>query len=135
MIGGAISKVQQLASAIKNSPLGKVGGAVGSLFGAAYQQLGTPQLAGPSGYQLAGPAGGLAGPGRFAWSPGTSATMAASGLTSGGGLTVLDRRIVELNVTVQGALDPVAVAQQLEGILDNAAVRLGRVTTYGAGRG
>jgi hypothetical protein len=135
MIGGAISKVQQLASAIKNSPLGKVGGAVGSLYGPAYQQLGTPQLAGPSGYQLAGPAGGLAGPGRFAWSPGTSATMAASGLTSGGGLTVLDRRIVELNVTVQGALDPVAVAQQLEGILDNAAVRLGRVTTYGAGRG
>lgn len=135
LISGAISKVRELASAIKNSPLGKVGGAIGSLFSAAYHQLGTPQLAGPSGYQLAGPAGGLAGPGRFAWSSGTAATMAASGLTSGGGLTILDRRTITLPVTVNGALDPVAVAQQLEGILDNAAVRLGRVTTYGAGRG
>jgi hypothetical protein len=134
-IDSAIGKVKALASAIKSSPVGKLAGGIGGLFGAAYHQLGTPQLAGPSGYQLAGPAGSLAGPGRFAWGAGTASTWAASSSASGGGLTILDRRTITMPITVEGALDPVAVARQLEGILDQAAVRLGRVTSYGAGRG
>jgi hypothetical protein len=53
-----------------------------------------------------------------------------TGLASGtAGPLVLDQRTVEVNVRVDGALDPVAVAHQLEGILDRSATRLGRVTS------
>lgn len=134
LISSAIGKVKALASAIKNSPVGKLAGAV--FGGSSMSPLGVGQLAGPSA-QLAGPSGRILGPSaRFSWSPwaGTSGLSSSAAAGALGGMVVLDRRTVELNVRVDGALDPVAVASQLEGILDSAALRLGRVTSYGAGR-
>lgn len=131
MISAAISKVRELASAIKNSPVGKIAGA---LFTSSATALTAPALMGPSSLGM-GPSAALSGPARFAWSPYSSGAGWTGLAATAAGPVVLDRRTVELNVTVQGALDPVAVARQLEGILEDSATRLGRVTSYGAGRG
>jgi hypothetical protein len=129
IIDTVIRKVRELVSAIGNSPVGKL---VGALFSSGHTPLLAPSLMGPSSLGT-GPSGGLAGPSRFAWSPFGPSGM--TGLASGtAGPLVLDQRTVEVNVRVDGALDPVAVAHQLEGILDRSATRLGRVTSYGAGR-
>jgi len=64
----------------------------------------------------------------------TAAAGAYSGSShrtrAGGGLTYVDNR--EITVRVDGALDPVAVAAQIEGILKAHTVRTGRQLTYGA---
>lgn len=129
LISSAIGKVRELASAIKSSPLGKVGGALGALFSSSSTALAGPNLMGPAA-GLAGPSGQLSGPARFAWSP----SMGGSSWTSGGGrgVVVLDRRTITIPLTVNGALDPVGVARSVQELLDQAAVRLGKVTTYGA---
>jgi hypothetical protein len=136
LIDGAIGKLKALSSAVKNSPLGKVAGGIGSLFSASTTALAAPALMGPRG-PLAGPAGlGLAGPtGRLgaAWSPFTGGASWSSGSSSG--LVVLDRRTVTMPVTVQaGVGDPVAIASAVQQLLDANLVRLGRATAYGAGR-
>lgn len=48
------------------------------------------------------------------------------------GTTVIDARTIDARVTVQGALDPVAVARQLEDVLARQARRLGRTATLTA---
>jgi hypothetical protein len=134
-IDTAIGRVQALGSAIKNSPVGKIAGGLGSLFGADYSPLSSPQLMGPSA-ALAGPGGQLLGPhAAFAWSPWGGSS--SGGITSGsGGMVVLDRRTITIPLTVEaGVGDPFAIAQAVQGLLDSAAVQLGKVTTYGAGRG
>lgn len=132
-IDSAIGKLQALGDAVSNAA-SKGGNLLGKLpgFSSSATALRSPELMGPSA-SLVGPAGVLAGPGRatFAWDPFSSGSFSSASSASP---VVLDRRTIELNVTVQGALDPTSVARQLEGILDSAAVRLGRVTTYGAGR-
>lgn len=132
-IDTAISKVSALASAIKNSPVGKLAGA---LFSSPSTPLRVPALLGPSS-ALMGPAGLLAAPGtgslRAAWDPFTS-SGGFSG-SSSSGVVVLDRRTITLPLTVQaGVGDPIAIAAAVQDLLRSAAQQLGTATAYGAGR-
>lgn len=83
------------------------------------------------GYAGVGGLGGapIRGLARGAWSGGGGWSMTGGG--AAGGLIVMDRRTIDARVTVHGALDPVAVAAQVERIQRDAAVRLGRATAYG----
>ena len=134
IIAAAISKVRELASAVKNSPVGKLAGA---LFSSSATALGAPQLMGPSS-GLMGPAGLLAAPGggalRAAWDPfSSSASWSSSGRSSG--LVVLDRRTITIPLTVEaGVGDPIAIAAAVRDLLASAAVQLGQSTAYGEGR-
>lgn len=134
IIAGAIAKVKELGHAIANSPVGKLGGAIGGLFSSSSTALSSPQLMGPSGGDYGG--GGLLGPSaRFAWSP-FSSSGSGPGFASGGGVLVLDRRTITIPLSVEaGVGDPIAIAQAVQDLLGSAAVQLGKVSSYGAGRG
>jgi hypothetical protein len=98
-------------------------------FGAAGVYGMVPQLAGGSpSYAPGGP--GLA---RASLSQLVGGGVMATGSARGGSV-VVDRRDQRTYVTVDGALDAPAVARQLEQLLRDQAVRLGRTTAYGAAR-
>ncbi len=134
IVAGAIEKVQALYSAIKNSPGGKL---LGALFSSSATALSAPALMGPSSAFM-GPAGLLANPAggtlRAAWDPfSSSSSWSSSGRASG--LVVLDRRTITIPLTVEaGVGDPIAIAAAVKDLLASAAVQLGQATAYGDGR-
>ena len=95
LIDSAIGKIKALANAIKNNPISKGIGGIGSFVGGAASGIG----------------------------------KIAGGLTGGHGLR---REGVVINVT--GAMDPVAVARQLEQVIAAQSVRSGRVPTFSPAR-
>lgn len=59
----------------------------------------------------------------------SSSGLALLARTPGGAVTVIDGRTIDARVIVNGALDPVAVARQLEDVLARQNRRLGRTST------
>lgn len=134
VLGGIISGVLELISAIVSAVEGAmkaidklagaasaVGGVVGKInpFGGPPLATGLPALVGgvdlaPRSRQLATAAFGDSGD-----SGGLGAQL------SRGGLVVLDQRRIDNRLTVNGALDPDAVARQVAQILRDRSVRLG----------
>lgn len=128
VLGGVVRAAQAAASAIRTvaNAAETVGSVVGKLnpFSAPLLNMGVPLTGGTPSYA---PLGGLATAGLG----GTDLASLAYAAPSGGGVTIVDRRSIDMRVTVQGALDPVSVARQLENVLRDQAVRLGRVSAYG----
>lgn len=128
LLGGVVDKLKTVGSAIKNNPLSKGIGKVGGwAFGAAELSTMTPQLVG-GGPQLGPQLAGLA-------TAAASSDPTLAGFFGGsarGGLVVIDNRDQRRAVRVDGALDPVGVANQVAGILGDRDARLGRVPAWGA---
>lgn len=125
LAAAAVDKLKDVGSAIKNSKLGKVGGWV---FGST-PVLGmvpaltrtTPALDGlPRGLATASLGDAILG-------------LSVAGV-SGGTPMIVDRRTIDARVFVDGALDPVAVAAQLERIQQDQAIRLGRLPSFAPAR-
>jgi hypothetical protein len=128
LLGGVVDKLKTVGSAIKNNPLSKGLGKVGGWAFGSTPVLGmTPQLVGGApqlGPQLAGLATAAAS---------SDPTLAGFfGGSSRGGLVVIDQRDQRRSVRVDGALDPVGVANQVAGLLGDRDARLGRVPAWGA---
>lgn len=87
-----------------------------------------PHLVGPVGGMGLGPQLGL-----LTASAGSTPLLGLAA-TSAGTRPAAGPVTVNMPVTVTGALDPVAVARQLQAILRDGAVRLGRAATYAPGR-
>lgn len=132
-IGWLIGKLGDLGHALTHLPgagtLGKIGGLLGH-FGIG------------SAGGLSGGIGGLVGlgpdlaPGMNRLATGSAGDAAAFALLAGGGAgggLVIDSRTFPTSITVEGALDPVAVGRQIERLLDDHAIRLGRQTAYSGG--
>ena len=114
--------VGRLIDRLRDSAVGKALGKLAAAFTTPYQdaRAAVHTIGGPA---LAGPSAGLSGGARFSWSP--AAGMAAlTGLAAtSAGAVYVDRRTY---VQVDGALDPVGVADQLRTILGKADRRDGR---------
>jgi hypothetical protein len=129
LVSGLIDKLQAVGSAIKNNPISKGIGKVGGwAFGSTQVATMTPQLVG--GVPQLGPQ--LTGLATAAASSGDPTLAGFFGGTSRGGLVVIDQRDQSRAVRVDGALDPVGVANQVAGILGDRDARLGRVPAWGA---
>lgn len=122
-----IDKVKAVGSAIKNSPIGKLAGGIGGLFSAPVLGMVSP---------VSGGVGGL-GPqvGRLATAGLGDVEFGAygAGFGAGGGFVIVDRRTIDARVFVDGAIDPVGVARQLQQIQHDQAARLGRATAFSTG--
>jgi phage-related protein len=138
VIGGIVDTLGQVVRAAEKAvgairAVANAASTVGSVLGKLNPFSSGPQLHG-MGVPLVGGGGPLATPGQLA----TAALADTAGLarlsraTPGGAVTVVDRRTIDASVTVNGALDAPAVARQLERLLREQAVRLGRTTAYGA---
>lgn len=121
------NKVTEVARTIGDK-VGAIGNVVGKIPGLSLDV--TTMRPGP----LAGPAGRL-GPSLGQLATAAAADPLAYSLGAGAGRTRLagppGGATVNMPITVNGALDPVAVARQLERVLRDAAVRLGRQPAYG----
>jgi hypothetical protein len=130
-IDRVIGKIRDLASAVRNSPIGKLGGAIGGLF-AAPTPVGmrAPRFAGIA--PLAGDGRGLARASfsRAALGSGSFDTPRGAAM-----LTVVDRRTIDARVYVDGdVIDAPAFADRLQRAQTDQAVRLGKATAFGGGR-
>jgi hypothetical protein len=138
--GGAISAIVSiLASVVRAAEraadairaVAKVASSVGSVVGKLNPFSAVPLVG--HGVPLVG--GYATGP---ALGPLTTASLGDGGLAllsrspNAAAVNVVDRRSFPTTINVDGALDPVAVARQLEGILRDQAMRLGRTSVYGA---
>lgn len=126
-----LGKLRALGSAVKNSPIGKLAGA---LFGGPPLAIGVSHTT--TGYGPWGGSGGLAtastGLGEFTASPFDLGGLRGS--TGGGLLTIIDRRTVDARVVVTGdLLDVDGAARKLDRVAAAHARRVGRATTYRPG--
>lgn len=134
-IDSAIDKLKALGDAIANNPIskgvGKIGGAIGGLFAAG-------PLAGV-GAGIAGRAAPTGGLQRLATASTTTAAAMLSGASGGASGPALFGGYVDArrsaSITVTGALDPVAVARQIEALLRRHDVIVGRASTFAPASG
>lgn len=148
VVQGAFSVVKTYANTVKAAIEGivrvvkKAIDMVGKLAGAAKKVKDLGGKLNPfGGPQLVGAVGALTTPPSYALRPRSMVTAAAGdpslalltrGLPTGGAaLVYVDRRNIDARVSVNGALDPPSVARQLEQLLRDQAIRLGRVPTFG----
>lgn len=115
-IQNAYEWVGRLVSRLRDSAVGKALGALAGAFSSAPLQDGRSTVHTAGAVPLVGPAGALSGGARFAWSP-AAAMAGMSAAASSSGSVYVDRRTI---ITVDGALDPVGVADQLRRILGRA---------------
>lgn len=113
--------VSSAVNAVRNF---RLPAAVSALFGGPPLTTSTPTLVTAGAAQL----GQLA----TATLAGDAAVTGLLGGGRGGGVVVVDRSDRRVSITVDGALDPPAVAAQLARILDDHAVRTGRAPAFGA---
>lgn len=115
-IQNAYRWIGNLVDRIRNSAVGSLVGKLASVFTTPYQAAGQGVVhTAPVGYGLG--AGGLSGGARFAWSPSAGLQALGSAAVAGAGSVYVDQRTY---LRVDGALDPVGVADQLRRILGKA---------------
>ncbi len=148
IVNGAFSSVSSAASSV-GSAIGaiadKVGDAIDAMSRLASKAAsvakslpdlnpfgGTVPLYG-SGVPLVGGYGsGLRGAGLATAALGSPISMGLlRSAPAGGAVVVVDRRSIDARVTINGAVDPVGTARQLENVLRDQAVRLGQLSAYG----
>lgn len=122
--------VIKLVAKFQDSSVGKALGAIGKVFdGSPVGMVAAPMGAAPT---LMGPGGGMAGPSSFAYSPfawgGLSSLLTGSSARPGGLAVVAPTTNVSVNI--YGALDPTAVARQVDDVLRAQAQRTGALGTY-----
>lgn len=121
-IDGLIGKLQSLAGAVKNSPIGKLAGA---LFGGPPLAIGSPALAvGRPGLTMPNGLATASSTSTFAASPfdlgGLAATRASSAFT------IVDRRTIDARLVVEGdLLDADGGARKLDRLSRSHARRIG----------
>lgn len=128
VIRSTVERVRELSSAVANSKLGKLVGGIGKLIPGGAGGVFTHA---PAIYAV----GATAVPpsaGRIATAAGDTEITFQAANRAGRGVVIIDRREFPTIVNIRDAFDPVAVANRLSDILDEHAVRMGRVTALGA---
>ena len=116
VIGSVIGKIQDMINLVKNNPVVRgISGAIDSAFGGfrangGSVSAGTPYVVGERGAEL--------------FVPNSSGTIVPNGAMGGS----------NINITVNGAIDPISTARQIANILNSEATKSGTFNNLGISR-
>ena len=127
-IGSIINKIRELASAVRNNPIGNLVGKLNPFSGPDTVGM-TPTRYGMTGRPTGVDVGGLA---RASFSQAAASSAGFAWGSSSTGTTVIDRRTIDARVFVDGdVIDTPGFLANLEAAQRDQVVRLGQATAFG----